>query len=736
MNAHVRQRGVDEMLKAVSQGFDPCLGAVCEMLACELGGFAEGDDAWHIFGAAASFAFLTTAHEERGKTGALADVERPDALRCMHFVPAEAEEIDWRRLHIEVDFPRRLHGICMYQRTCGVCQGDNFMHGGDDAGLIVGPHDGDERSDSRSDECLQGMKIDAAIRMHGGCGDLATLRLPAPGGFRDCGVLRPGDDEFRFLRPQGEHGGMYGIEGFRAATGEGDFTRAGAEQRGHLAPRLLDGAAHSPSGGIAGGGIGVVLAQERQHRLQHCWIDRRCGVGVEVNHGGKFGLRFMLSIRLPALDKTHTPANLPALMLDIRLIRDHSYQVKQRLADRSGDYTSLVDDVLEIDTHRRFLETLLQKLQSDRNRISKEIGIAKKNGQDTSAIEAEVRVIGSRIEEIGREADVADARQRDLLLSIPNLPHEACPVGSTAEENPEVRVWGSKPAYDFQPKDHTVLGAALRMLDFEAGVKISGSAFVVYRGAGARLERALISFLLDLHTTQHGYEEISPPLLVKSECLVGTGQLPKFGDQVYHSAADDLYLIPTAEVPVTNLHRDEILPLEKLPVNYAAYTPCFRREAGSAGLGTRGLIRMHQFDKVELVKITTPETSMAELESLTANAEKVLQLLGLHYRVIELCTGDIGFGSAKTYDIEVWAPGQGTYLEVSSCSSFGDYQARRMNLRYKDENGKNRIPHTLNGSGTALARLFVALVETYQQADGSILIPEALRGHFGAEKIG
>ena len=280
-----------------------------------------------------------------------------------------------------------------------------------------------------------------------------------------------------------------------------------------------------------------------------------------------------------------------------------------------------------------------------------------------------------------------------------------------------------------------MLGQALGMIDFEAGAKITGSAFVVYRGTGARLERALINFLLDLHTTQHGYTEISPPLLVKPECLVGTGQLPKFGDQVYHSPEDDLYLIPTAEVPVTNLHREEILKAEQLPVQYAAYTPCFRREAGSAGLGTRGLIRMHQFDKVELVKITTPETSMAELESLTANAEKVLQLLGLHYRVIELCTGDIGFGSAKTYDIEVWAPGQGTYLEVSSCSTFGDYQARRMNLRFKGEDGKNRFCHTLNGSGTALARLFVALVETYQQADGSILIPEALRSHFGAASI-
>jgi seryl-tRNA synthetase len=422
-------------------------------------------------------------------------------------------------------------------------------------------------------------------------------------------------------------------------------------------------------------------------------------------------------------------------MLDIRLIRDNPDLVKERLATRSGDFASVVDEVLSIDSARRTAETERQKLQGDRNRISKEIGMAKKNGQDTTAIEAEVRGINERIEQIGQDADAADLRQRELLLGLPNLPHEACPIGHSAEENPEVRVWGEKPKFDFEPKDHTILGQQLGLLDFEAAAKITGSAFVVYRGQGARLERSLISFLLDLHTTQHGYEEISPPLLVKADCLVGTGQLPKFGDQVYHSAEDDLYLIPTAEVPVTNLHRDEILKLDQLPINYAAYTPCFRREAGSAGLGTRGLIRMHQFDKVELVKITTPETSMTELESLTANAEKVLQLLGLHYRVIELCTGDIGFGSAKTYDIEVWAPGQGTYLEVSSCSSFGDYQARRMNLRYKDENGKNRVPHTLNGSGTALARLFVALVETYQQADGTILIPEPLRSHFGKDSI-
>lgn len=423
-------------------------------------------------------------------------------------------------------------------------------------------------------------------------------------------------------------------------------------------------------------------------------------------------------------------------MLDIKLIRDNADLVKQRLNNRGADYSAVVDEILGIDEQRRAAETERQTLQSDRNRISKEIGIAKKKGEDTSAIEAQVRGIGARIEEIGKDADAADAKQRELMLSLPNLPHEACPVGASAEENPEVRVWGTKPSYDFEPKDHTILGSTLGIIDFEAGAKISGSAFVVYRGQGARLERALINFLLDLHTTQHGYTEVNTPHLVKSECLVGTGQLPKFGDQLYYCPEDDLYLIPTAEVPVTNLHRDEIVPLDKLPIKYAGYTPCFRREAGSAGLGTRGLIRMHQFDKVELVKITTPETSFDELEALTANAEKVLQLLNLHYRVIELCTGDIGFGSAKTYDIEVWAPGQGSYLEVSSCSNFGDFQARRMALRYKDENGKNRIPHTLNGSGTALARLFVAVVETYQQADGTIAIPEALRPYFGSERIG
>lgn len=424
-------------------------------------------------------------------------------------------------------------------------------------------------------------------------------------------------------------------------------------------------------------------------------------------------------------------------MLDIRLIREKADHVKQGLATRGGELlAAMVDEVLSIDGHRRAAETELQKLQADRNRISKIVGIEKKQGRDTGALEAEVRGIGDRIDQIGRDAEALDAKQRDLLLGIPNLPHLECPIGSSAEQNPEVRAWGRKPDFDFQPKDHVALGARHGLFDFEAGAKITGSAFVVYRGRGARLERALINFLLDLHTNHHGYTEVIPPLLVKPEALVGTSQLPKFADQQYRCEQDDLYLLPTAEVPVTNLHREEIVRLDQLPIRYAAYTPCFRREAGAAGLGTRGLIRMHQFDKVELVKITTPESSMDELEKLTADAEKALQILGLHYRVIELCTGDIGFGSAKTYDIEVWAPGQNGYLEVSSCSNFGDYQARRMNLRFKDEKGKNRFCHTLNGSGTALARLYVALLETCQLADGSIEIPAALVPYFGAEKIG
>ena len=423
-------------------------------------------------------------------------------------------------------------------------------------------------------------------------------------------------------------------------------------------------------------------------------------------------------------------------MLDIRIIREKTDWVKDRLRLRGGEVWRLIDDVLSCDEARRKAETEKQHLQSERNRMSKEIGIARKNGQDTSAIEAEVRTIGDRIDELSRTASEGEERQQELLLSIPNLPHDGCPVGADAEANPVLRTWGERPDVP-NARDHTALGKALGLLDFEAATKITGSAFVLYRGQGAKLERALANFLLDLHTTQHGYLEISPPYLVNRDSLVGTGQLPKFADQQYRCEADDLYLVPTAEVPVTNIHRDDILEVADFPIKYVAYTPCFRREAGAAGVGTRGLIRMHQFDKVELVKIVHPDNSFAELESLTADAEKVLQLLGLHYRVIELCTGDIGFGAARTYDIEVWAPGQGSYLEVSSCSNFTDYQARRMRCRFKDpDTKKNLLCHTLNGSGTALARLYVALLETYQQPDGTVRIPEPLQPYVGAKVLG
>ncbi len=423
-------------------------------------------------------------------------------------------------------------------------------------------------------------------------------------------------------------------------------------------------------------------------------------------------------------------------MLDIRLIRENPELVKERLRRRGGEVWRSIDDVLSIDAERRAAETDKQRMQAERTRLSREIGQGRKEGRDTADAEAHVRGIGEEIDVLDQRTRGLDERQEELLLGIPNMPHEGCPEGADAEANPEVRRWGQVPEFAFPAKDHVTIAKELGLVDFEAGVRVTGSAFVVYRGAGAKLERALISFLLDLHTEQHGYTEVLPPFLVNADALIGTGQLPKFADQLYHCAEDNLYLAPTAEVPVTNLHREEIVDAATLPIKYAAYTPCFRREAGAAGVGTRGLIRMHQFDKVELVKICAPEDSMAELELLTADAEKVLQLLGLHYRVIELCTGDIGFGSARTYDIEVWAPGQGTYLEVSSCSNFGDYQARRMKLRYKDaETKKNVHCHTLNGSGTALARLYVALLETYQQADGSVVIPEVLRPYFGREAI-
>ena len=417
-------------------------------------------------------------------------------------------------------------------------------------------------------------------------------------------------------------------------------------------------------------------------------------------------------------------------MLDIRLIRENPEFVKTRLATRGGDAHLQIDSILALDADRRKLETALQQCNADRKRISKEIGAKKAAGGDTAEIEATVRGIGDQIAELNRQTAAADERQRDMLLNLPNLPHENAPIGKDAADNPEVRTWGEKPSIA-APLDHIKLGEKLGLFDLERAAKLSGSGFVCFTGIGARLQRALINFCLDTHTGHHGYSEMSTPYVVRADMLIGTTQLPKFRDQLYKVEGEDLFLIPTAEVPVTNFHREEILPLADVPKKYVAYTPCFRSEAGAAGLGTRGIIRVHQFNKVELVKITTPENSFAELEALTADAEKILQLLGLHYRVIELCTGDIGFGSVKTYDIEVWAPGQNAYLEVSSCSNFGDFQARRMNLKFKDAEGKNRFCHTLNGSGTAMPRLYVALLETWQQPDGTVKIPAPLQPYLG-----
>ena len=349
-------------------------------------------------------------------------------------------------------------------------------------------------------------------------------------------------------------------------------------------------------------------------------------------------------------------------------------------------------------------------------------------------METEVKKIGEKTVDLEQRAARFDEQQRSLLLEIPNLPHQGVPLGKDPSANKVVREWGKKPKPG-KALDHVALGEKLKILDLERATKLSGSGFICFTGAGARLERALINFMIDLHAREHGYTEVSPPFLVRRDCMIGTSQLPKFESDMYGLENGELFLAPTAEVPVTNLHREEILAVADLAKKFVAYTPCFRREAGSAGRETRGMIRVHQFDKVELVKITAAEKSYDELESLVADAEKVLQLLELHYRVIELCTGDLGFGSAKTYDLEVWSPGQNAYLEVSSCSNFEDYQARRMNLRYKGADGKNKLVHTLNGSGLALPRLFAALIENYQQPDGSIRVPQKLQPYFGAAEI-
>lgn len=433
-----------------------------------------------------------------------------------------------------------------------------------------------------------------------------------------------------------------------------------------------------------------------------------------------------------------------ARMLDIKLLREKPDHVRERLASRHGGDDAKVGEVLVLDERRRAALAEVEQLKGRRNSASKEIGalMGQKKLEEAEARKAEVRAIGDRIAELDKVVAEAESQRDHLMLTIPNLPHASVALGRTAEENPEIRRWGAAAEFGFKPKNHVELCESLRLVDFARGAKLSGSGFLLYTGWGARLERALINFLLDLHQREHGYREVAPPYIIGEHCMVGVGQFPKFRDQAYAvqegldgSTMGKLYLLPTAEAPVANIHREEILSEKQLPIRYVAYSPCFRAEAGAAGLGTRGMIRVHQFDKVELIKIVPPEQGYEELDAMVRNAETVLQRLGLHYRVINLCTGDMGFASAKTYDIEVWAPGQNQFLEVSSCSNCEDYQARRMHLRFKDEKGDNRFPHILNGSGTALARLFVALLETHQQADGSVLIPEPLRPYLGTDRI-
>lgn len=417
-------------------------------------------------------------------------------------------------------------------------------------------------------------------------------------------------------------------------------------------------------------------------------------------------------------------------MLDLKVLRERPQWVKQRLATRGGDYP--IERILDLDTRRRHLISELDRLRHERKTLSEEIGRLKRQGQDTEDLVSRVKLLGERIKALEGELREVEGEQKRLLLELPNLPHESVPVGEDEKDNQVVKRWGDLPRFDFKPRPHWEIGVELGILDFERAAKITGSRFTVYYGAGALLERALINFMLDLHIRKHGYREVLPPFMVNQETLIGTGQLPKFKEDLFKLEDWDYYLVPTAEVPVTNLHREEILPEEVLPLYYTAYTPCFRSEAGAHGRDTRGIVRQHQFNKVELVKITTPETSYQELESLLLDAEEVLQLLGLPYRVMLLCTGDLGFSAAKTYDIEVWAPGQGRFVEISSCSNCEDFQARRANIRYRPRSGgKPRFVHTLNGSGLAVGRTVMAILENYQQPDGSVVIPEVLRPYMG-----
>jgi seryl-tRNA synthetase len=425
-------------------------------------------------------------------------------------------------------------------------------------------------------------------------------------------------------------------------------------------------------------------------------------------------------------------------MLDLNFVRENLPLVEEKLRQRGMDPAAVLKDFREVDTLRRQAITEAETSKAQRNKASEEIAKLKKAGQDASVAMAQTKELREKISALEKTATDLDVRLREILTGIPNLPHASVPVGRSADDNVEIRRWGNPPKFDFTPKPHWDLGPELGILDLERAVKLTGARFAVYWDLGAKLERALANFMLDLHTREHGYTEVLPPYLVNSDSLYGTGQLPKFAADQFRvpHGEKDLWLIPTAEVPVTNLYRDEVLDQSRLPISLTAYTPCFRSEAGSYGKDVRGIIRQHQFQKVELVKFAHPEKSYEEHEKLTHNAEEVLQKLGLHYRVVTLCTGDMGASSAKTYDIEVWLPGQQLYREISSCSNFEAYQARRANIRFRPE-GKNKTEfvHTLNGSGLAVGRTWVAIVENFQQADGSVSIPEVLRPYIGAERI-
>jgi len=422
-------------------------------------------------------------------------------------------------------------------------------------------------------------------------------------------------------------------------------------------------------------------------------------------------------------------------MLDLAFVRDNLVLVKQKMRERG--LASLLDDFESVDRERRKFLVEAERGKARRNQVSDQIAALKKQKQDAAPLIAEMRALGDEIKQQDEKAKALDEQLRELLRNIPNIPHQSVPVGAGAADNQEIRRWGEPRQFDFEPKAHWDLGPELGILDFERAAKLTGARFAVYQGIGAKLERALANFMLDVHTREHGYTEILPPFAVNSASLFGTGQLPKFASDLFKLEGTDYWLIPTAEVPVTNLYRDEVLEAAQLPVKYCAWTPCFRSEAGSYGKDVRGIIRQHQFQKVELVKFALPENSYDELESLTRDAEVILQRLGLPYRVIVLSTGDLGFASAKTYDIEVWLPSSGEYKEISSCSNFEAFQARRANIRFRRGAGKTELVHTLNGSGLAVGRTWLAVLENYQQADGSVVIPEALRPYLdGVELIG